>query len=93
MTREIVHHLMDGVDPTDIGAARDAALRVDGVRDVAVRGRWMGRSLVIEAEGKLPAETSLAKAESIGRQVEAAVVDAVPAARRVDWIARPISGD
>ncbi len=91
VTREIVHHLMDGVDPTDIGAARDAALRVDGVSDVAVRGRWMGRSLVIEVEGRLSAETSLAKAESIGRQVEAAVVDAVPAARRVQWIARPIS--
>jgi len=32
VTREIVHHLMDGVDPTDIAAARDAALRVDGPR-------------------------------------------------------------
>lgn len=91
VTREIVHHLMDGIDPSDIDAARDAALRVDGVREVAVRGRWMGRSLAIEVEGRLPAETSLAKADSIGRQVEAAVHDAVPAARRVQWIARPIS--
>jgi cation diffusion facilitator family transporter len=91
VTREIVHHLMDGVDPIDIDAARDAALGVDDVPDAAVRGRWMGRSLVLEVEGRLPADTSLAKAESIGRQVEAAVHDAVPAARRVQWIARPIS--
>jgi cation diffusion facilitator family transporter len=91
VTREIVHHLMDGVDATDIGAARDAALRIDGVRDVAVRGRWMGRSLMLEVEGRLGAETSLERAESIGQQVEAAVRDAVPAARRVQWIARPIS--
>jgi cation diffusion facilitator family transporter len=91
VTREIVHHLMDGVDPTDIGAARDAALRLDGVRDVAVRGRWMGRSLVLEVEGRLDAATSLDKSESIGQQVEAAVRDAVPAARRVQWIARPVS--
>lgn len=67
MTREIVHHLMDGVDPTDLASARDAALRLDGVRDVAVRGRWMGRSLVLEVEGRLDAETSLDKAASIGQ--------------------------
>jgi cation diffusion facilitator family transporter len=91
VTREIVNHLMDGVDPTDIDAARDAALRVDGVTDAAVRGRWMGRSLVLEVEGRLRPETSLDKAESIGQQVEAAVHGAVPAARRVQWIPRPIS--
>lgn len=44
---------MDGVDPADIQAARDAALAVDGVEDVAVRGRWMGRSLVLEVEARL----------------------------------------
>ncbi len=91
VTREIVHHLMDGVDPTDIAAARDAALRVDGVQDVAVRARWMGRSLALEVEGRLGPETSLDKAESVGQQVVAAVHDAVPAARRVQWIARPTS--
>jgi divalent metal cation (Fe/Co/Zn/Cd) transporter len=64
---------------------------VDGVKDVVVRGRWMGRTLIIEVEGRLPAETSLARAESIGRQVEAAVRNAVPAARRVHWIARSSS--
>jgi hypothetical protein len=46
---------------------------------------------MLEVEGRLGAETSLERAESIGQQVEAAVRDAVPAARRVQWIARPIS--
>ncbi len=92
VTREIVHHLMDGVDPADVRAARDAALRIDGVTAATVRARWMGRSLVLEVEGRLRPETSLAGAESIGQQVESAVLDAVPAARRVQWIARPTSG-
>jgi cation diffusion facilitator family transporter len=91
VTREIVHHLMDGVDPAEIAAAREAARRVDGVRDVTVRGRWMGRSLVLEVEGRLDGATPLDTAGSIGQQVEAAVRDAVPAARRVQWIARPVS--
>lgn len=91
VTREIVHHLMDGVDPADLEAARAAALRVDGVREVAVRGRWMGRSLLIEIEGRLSADLSLAQAESIGRRVEGAVFDSVPQVRRVHWVSRASS--
>lgn len=91
VTREILHHLMDGVDPAEMDAARAAAAAVDGVTEVAVRGRWMGRSLVIEVQGALPPDTSLADAGSMGHRIEAAVLDAVPAVRRVDWIPRPAS--
>lgn len=87
VTREISRHLMDGVDPADIQAARKAAQTVEGVRDATVRGRWMGRSLIIEVEGRLAGDTSLADAASIGRQIETAVIEAVPAARRVHWTA------
>ena len=93
VTREIVNHLMDGVDPTDVRAARDAAVGVDGVTAATVRARWMGRSLVVEVVGRLRPDTSLDRAEAIGQQVEAAVHDAVPAARRVQWIARPDAED
>jgi cation diffusion facilitator family transporter len=89
VTRDILRHLMDGVDPADISAAARAAAGVNAVKDVVVRGRWMGRSLIIEVEGTLPAETSLTHAEGIGRQVESAVRTGVPAARQVRWIARP----
>jgi cation diffusion facilitator family transporter len=42
VTSEIVHHLMDGVEPENLEAARQAARGVPGVYDVAVRGRWDG---------------------------------------------------
>ena len=88
VTREILRHLMDGVDPNDVQTAREAALRVDGVRDVLVRGRWMGRTLVLDIEGCLGPDVSLRTAEGIGTRVTAAVFAAVPAARRVNWVAR-----
>jgi cation diffusion facilitator family transporter len=88
VTREIVHHLMDGVDAADIQAAREAALRVDGARDVTVRGRWMGRSLVLDIEARLSPDVSLHTADAIGARVTSAVFESVPAARRVNWIPR-----
>ena len=91
VTGEILHHLMDGVDPAELEAARIAAAGVDGLSEVAVRGRWMGRSLVIEVVGTLPSETSLLMADAMGHRVEAAVLEAVPAVRRVEWTARGCS--
>lgn len=88
VTREILHHLMDGVDPVDLRAARDAAQRVEGVRDVTIRGRWMGRSLVLDIEARLNPDISLKAAEGIGSRARSAVFDAVPSARRLNWIPR-----
>ena len=88
VTREILRHLMDGVDPADLRAARDAALRVEGVTDVTVRGRWMGRSLVLDIEARLNPDISLETAEGIGSRARSAVLDAVPSARRLHWIPR-----
>jgi cation diffusion facilitator family transporter len=88
VTTEILHHLMDGVEPEHLEAARQAASSVPDVRDVAVRGRWMGRSLTLEVEGQLPGETSLARAAEIGQAVEAAVRAAVEEARHISWIPR-----
>jgi len=91
VTTEILHHLMDGVEPERLETARQAAVSVPEVRDVAVRGRWMGRSLTLEVEGQLPGETALARAEEIGQAVEAAVRDAVEEARHITWIPRRYS--
>jgi hypothetical protein len=49
------------------------------------RGRWMERSLMLEIEGEMDAETLLVKATDVGRQVEAAIHVAVPKARQVRW--------
>jgi len=89
VTGEILHHLMDGIDPEVILATRAAAQSVVGVDDVAVRGRWMGRSLILEIEAELDDDVLLGHADRLGERVEAAVYDAVPAARQVHWC--PIS--
>lgn len=88
VTSEIIHHLMDGVEPEHIEAAQTAAASVVGVQDATVRGRWMGRSLTLEVEGRLASETTLERAEETGRLVEAAVRDAVENVRHVRWHAR-----
>jgi divalent metal cation (Fe/Co/Zn/Cd) transporter len=96
VTSEILHHLMDGVEPEHLEAARRAASSVPEVGDVSVRGRWMGRSLTLEVEGHLPGDTSLTRAGEIGQTVEDAVREAVEEARHVSWIPRdrvPTSGD
>jgi cation diffusion facilitator family transporter len=88
VSSEIVRHLTDGVETEHLEAARLAAAGVPGLQNVLVRGRWMGRSLVIEVEGQLPGETSVAEAEVTGRAVEEAVRVAVEEVRQVSWIPR-----
>ncbi len=86
VTGEILHHLMDGVDASELEAARLAASNVAGP-DVVVRGRWMGRSLRLEVDLPVSADARLGDVEAIGHHVEAAIFDALPAARQV--ICRP----
>ena len=88
VTSEIVKHLMDGVEPEHIQAARSAAMSAPGVKDASVRGRWMGRSLTLEVEAMLPQDTTLERADDIGKTVEALVREAVHEVRHVDWIPR-----
>jgi len=83
VTKEMFHHLMDGVDEADLEAARDAALGVPAVEGVTVRGRWMGRSLLLDVEAEFAPSVTLGTALSVGAEVETTVHDAVPAARRV----------
>jgi len=88
VTSEIVTHLMDGVDADMVAAAEAAALSVAPVRHVHVRGRWMGRSLLIEVEGFVPAEMAVSSAEALGLAVEERIIAAVPQCRAVLWTPR-----
>jgi cation diffusion facilitator family transporter len=83
VTKDMIIRLMDGIDPADLDAAEHAATAVPGIRSAAARGRWMGRTLLLEVEGRLDGSVPLARAGQISRQVEAAVARAVPTAGRV----------
>ena len=85
VTRELAGHLMDGVEPALLEAARRAAETVPGVAAPLVRGRWLGRSLVLEVEAQLAPRCSLAEADQLGAAVREAVLAAVEEARIVEW--------
>jgi cation diffusion facilitator family transporter len=88
VTEQVVHHLMDGMDPEQLTAAEEAVRKLPGILDVRVRGRWMGRSLLLDVEGALGDAVSLVEADHRGPDVEAAVHGAVEEARVVCWIPR-----
>jgi cation diffusion facilitator family transporter len=88
VTEQVVHHLMDGVDAEHLAAAEQAVRRLPGVQSVRVRGRWMGRSLLLDVEGELAGNTSLHSASAMSEQVAEAVHAAVEEAREVRWVPR-----
>jgi cation diffusion facilitator family transporter len=85
VTKDILGHLMDSVDPEIVFAAERAAVGVDGVQHAHVRARWMGRTLLVEIEGFLHADASIADSDVLGQRVELAVLGAVPEVRSVVW--------
>jgi cation diffusion facilitator family transporter len=87
VTRDLLHHLMDGVEPGVLVAAVDAASKVPGVAHAHARTRWMGRSLVVEIIGFVEPGITIHDSDAIGDRVESAVRAAVPEARTVLWSA------
>jgi divalent metal cation (Fe/Co/Zn/Cd) transporter len=90
VTGELLSHLMDAVDPAILVAAEQAVLARTGVAHAHVRGRWMGRSLIIEVEGFVSPKATMEEAAALGSAVEDAVVCAVPESRAVLWHPRPM---
>ena len=85
VSSDVVSHLMDSVDPVSLEAAEAAVLAVPGVEHVHVRGRWMGRTLLIEIEAFMDASTRLVDADAMGQAARMVVLDAVPECRAVVW--------
>ena len=81
VTKDMLARLMDGIDLGDLEVAETAAASVPGIRSANVRGRWTGRTLLMEVEARLDGSMPLADADQISHQVEAAVMRAVPASR------------
>jgi cation diffusion facilitator family transporter len=49
VTRDVLHHLLDGIEPELIASVRSIAAAMPGVaRVVRARGRWTGRSVRLE---------------------------------------------
>lgn len=90
VTSDVVHRLMDGIDPALLAAAETAAGEVSGVQHVHARGRWTGRTLRLELEGWVDGGLSVAEADRIGRTVATAVGHAVPEVRSLTWSARGV---
>jgi cation diffusion facilitator family transporter len=90
VTGDVVHRLMDGIEPELLAAAETAAANVPGVRHVHARGRWTGRTLRMELEGWVDGGVSVAEADRIGRAVAYAVGHAVPEVRSLTWSARSV---
>jgi len=88
VSTEIAHHLLDGVEPEHLHAAKDAAENVPGVHSAVVRGRWTGRSLVLDIDGQLDPDTSLSVSDVTGTSVVEAVHSAVEEVRTVRWAVR-----
>lgn len=90
VTGDVVHRLMDGVDPEVVTTAEDVATQVAGVRHAHARARWTGRTLRLEIEGWIDADTSVRDADAIGRELALAVADRLPDVRSLTWTARPV---
>jgi len=90
VTTDVVHRLLDGVDPAVITAAEAAAGSVPGVRHAHARARWTGRTLRVEIEGWVDAATTVADADALGRLVADRVADDLPQARSLTWTARAV---
>ncbi len=82
---DLLHHLMDGVDEEHVTAAVSAARGGPGVLDAAVRGRWTGRSLILDVSGRVDPHVTVADSDGSGSAVRSAVHDAVAEARVVNW--------
>lgn len=89
VTGGILHHLMDGIDPAQLAAAEQAAAAIGGVTAAAARGRWMGRTLILDLEAHLDPALTLAAAEHLTSEIGRAVRAAVPDAGQVHAHAHP----
>jgi cation diffusion facilitator family transporter len=83
VTHELVHHLMDGVEPEVLEEAKRAAESVGGVLEATPSGRWTGRTLRIDVAARFDPSSTVGDAARLGEAVEAAVFHAVEEARVV----------
>jgi cation diffusion facilitator family transporter len=90
VSSDIVHRLMDGVDPEIIATAERAAADVPGVRHAHARARWTGRILRVEIEGWVDGQTTVTEADRLGQTVADRLATEIPDMRNFTWTARSV---
>ena len=88
VTSDVVHRLADGVDPSVITTAEEAAGSVPGVIHAHARARWTGRTLRVEIEGWVDPDLPAREADAMGRLVADALARQLPEAGSFTWITR-----
>lgn len=83
VTRDVLRHLMDGVEDGDLEAARAALATIEDLPPGRVRGRWVGRGMLLEIEVPFRSDTCLGEVRAVQGTVRTAVGAAVPAAREI----------
>ena len=88
---DVAHRLMDGIDPTIITTAETLAMQIDGVRHSHARARWTGRTLRLELEAWLDADTSVAASDELGARAAQLIAEQQPDVRSFTWTTRAVS--
>ncbi|MDP9165085.1 MAG: cation diffusion facilitator family transporter [Actinomycetota bacterium] len=83
VTKDVTHHLMDGIDDDELKNIHEALADVPGLTVQAVRGRWLGRSLYVDVQARLSPNLTVADIQTLQAAERDAVLIAVPAAREL----------
>ena len=90
VSTDVVHRLMDGVEPEIVTRAEEVAASVPGVRHAHVRARWTGRTLRVEVEGWVDAHLTVTEADELGRRLADRLTAELPEMRAFAWSARGV---
>lgn len=88
VSTDVAHRLLDGVDPAVITTAETVAGQIPGILHAHARARWTGRTLRVEIEGWVNAETTVADSDTLGQALADKLGTALPEMRAFSWTAR-----
>lgn len=88
VTSDVVHRLADGIDPSIITTAEEAAGQVPGVIHAHARARWTGRILRVEVEGWVDSGLPARDADALGCQVAETLARELPDMSSFTWATR-----
>ena len=90
VTSDVAHRLLDGVEPAVIETVERVAAEVPGVLHAHARARWTGRTLRVEVEGWVKADTTVAESDRIGQAVADLLTPQLPEMRNFNWTSRSV---